>query len=179
MRTACSLQSDLGMVPSPRSSVAFFALLVPVLAISGCAVHQFADGTVSYTSTPAVADHTGALPLRSLVCIAVRDPDQHTAGVRLGSCQLAGFNHAHPGRTRGGESELRAVGGVCELPTSEGPLSLRVTNATLHYEGDSVDINVGGTATDGRYVTYRFTGILGEDGPSADCDAVLSASTNS
>ena len=174
---ARSLQSELPMT----SNAPFFALLiVPALLTSGCAVHQVANGTVSYTSTPPVADHSGALPLSSLVCVDdSHRVAEHTAGVRLGSCQLAGFDHPHRGRgaTSGGETELHAVGGACELPTSTGPLPLRVSSATLQYEGQGVDITVGGTTNDGRYVTYRFTGMLGANAPSGDCDSLLSAAS--
>jgi hypothetical protein len=72
---------------------------------------------------------------------------------------------------------LHPVGGICELPTSAGPLPLRVSNATLQYEGQGVDVTVGGTTNDGRYVTYRFTGMLGADAPSGDCDLLLSATS--
>ncbi len=65
------------------------------------------------------------------------------------------------------------------LPTSTGPLPLHVTNGVLQYEGEGVDVTVGGTTNDGRYVTYRFTGVFGADGPGSACDSLLGAAPSS
>jgi hypothetical protein len=157
------------MRTAPFLSRLFFVLPFALLT-NACAVHQFVDGTVSYTSTPPVADHSGALPSTALLCFGSAGRPNHTAGIRIGSCQLAGFDN--PNRA-GGDAALQVVGSECALPTLAGPLPLRVANATLQYTHHTIDVTVGGTTTDGRYLTYRFTGTRGSDGASGDCDAVL------
>jgi hypothetical protein len=170
MRNAPSSSSGLSLL---------FSMALPALLVSGCATtHQFAGGNVSYTSTPPIADHSGALPLSTLVCVDDgRLAPKFSAGIRLGSCQLAGFDHwRHPrGGVVSGETEIYAVGGECALPTSAGPVPLTVQSATLQYAGDGVDITVGGTTRDGRYMTYRFTGLLGAQASGDECEALLDA----
>jgi hypothetical protein len=165
LQSASSMRRALVLLP--------FALLT-----NACAVHQFATGSVAYTSTPPAADDSGALPLAPLVCLgsARQAP---TAAIRLGpTCTLTGVYEAHRGRyTSGGEASLRSLD-ACALPTLSGTLPVRVESTTLQVNGKAVDVTVGGTGTDGRYLTYRFTGLLGENDPSGDCDRILDAAVN-
>ncbi len=163
------------MRTAPLTSLSGFTLLLALLT-GGCATHQFVNGAVSYTSTPPVADHSGALPLTGTVCVDhnVHFPS-YTAGVQLGSCKLAGRDNPARGRgASGGSATLHDnTGDGCVLPTSTGDLPIRVDNATLQYGGTAVDVTVGGTTNDGRYLTYRFTGTYGAEAPSNECDEVL------
>ncbi len=117
--------------------------------------------------------------MTALVCIDPKpDYGQHSVGVRLGdACTLTGFYEAHTGRgvTPGGATRLSSSG-KCSLPTRAGPLPLDVANTTLSVNGSAVMVSVGGTTTDGRYMTYPFSGFLGEDAPSDECARTLAIS---
>jgi hypothetical protein len=150
-----------------------------VFLLGGCAVHRFAGGTVSYTSSPPVAGDSGALPLRALVCADVHARTRTFAVKLSDSCTLVGPLEAVPhGRyeaPRASVAQVEAVGD-CVLPTREGTgIPLRVSTATFESEGSVVDVVVGGSAKDDRYYTYRFTGHLGEDDDSDACDRILNA----
>jgi hypothetical protein len=100
--------------------------------------------------------------------------------VRLGeSCTLVGWYDAHHGRgsAPGGMASL-ASDGECELPTATGsmPISVRVTTSTFEVNLDAVDLTVGGKTNDGKYVTYRFTGVVGNNEEGDQCSALLRAS---
>src|SRR5208282_152131 len=105
-------------------------LALLTLVTSGCiAQHGYAQGSVSYTSTPATAEHTGALLLLTLVCLdSAARHYRREARIRLGgSCTLAGPYEARHGRnsTRGGTASL-VPDGVCSLPTAAEPIPVRV-----------------------------------------------------
>jgi hypothetical protein len=146
-----------------RTISLFFPLL---LVASACAWHPYVNGTASYTATPALeGGSSGALPLRAVVC---RDADLAVASLHLGDrCTLRGAWEG-AGRASGGTVRLRSQGD-CALPFADAVKALQVTSATLSVLGGAVDATVGGTANDGRYVTYRFTGTTGGDAPAEAC----------
>jgi hypothetical protein len=152
--------------------------LVLFVGSSGCAVHRFAVGTVSYTSSPPIAGDSGALPLRALVCADVHARTRVFA-VKLGdSCTLAGPPEVVAEGKYGPRDTLASFDtvGDCAVPTREGSaIPLKVTTATFAGRGSVVDLVVAGTSTDGRYYTYRFTGHLAEDDDSDACDRILNA----
>jgi hypothetical protein len=160
----------------PFASLALFCL---VLLPSACAQHGYAQGSVSYTTTPASADHSGALSLQALVCVDPTARDYRRA-VRLGlgdRCVLVGPFTPEGGRqSRGGMARL-VPDGVCAVPMATGNLALNEVTATFQEIAAAVDITVGGRSADGRYVTYRFTGALdGDNDEGRQCDALLEAS---
>jgi hypothetical protein len=152
-----------------------FALPV-LLSANACATYQLAEGSVSYTSSPPAAGASGALSLEMAVCSGTtRDTRQF--GLRVGdACTLVGEEEVtNRGRWGGGGTmaSLESVG-RCWLPMRDGPpVHVAVRNGTYHREGDAVDLVVGGTTDDGRYMTYRFTGALGEKDPTNECDGIL------
>jgi hypothetical protein len=151
----------------------FFALLA--LVASGCGLHAYARGAASYTSSPARAEASGALALKPLVCI---DPETGVA-VRLSeSCTLVGSYEARHGRgaAPGGMAALSSDG-QCALPTAEGPLPVRVMTSTFERNLDAIDLTVGGRTQDDRYVTYRFTGVIGDNEEGDKCEALSNASS--
>jgi hypothetical protein len=151
-----------------RTSVVatFLAFLAP-----GCAVEQVVHGTVSYTATPQMAEHSGALPLTAVVCAKTSTPAR--AGVRLGDCVLRG---AWIASRSGGTAPLLAAGPTCELPTRSGSIKLQIDSGSLTIEGNdyggTADVAVGGRTDDGRYFTYRFTGPFAGPAEGDACDAV-------
>lgn len=155
--------------------LAFLGLLT-CLAPAGCSRHGYAAGSVSYTSTPMLEDHAGALPLETLVCIPQVPQDYgRSVGVRLGTgCTLVGAYDARRGKGQGGVGVAQLVPeGVCALPTGAAPLVVRVQNATLEVLGEAVNVTVGGSAENGPYITYRFTGMMQDNDADAECDKLL------
>jgi hypothetical protein len=156
-----------------------FVFVVPLaLLTNACGVQAYARGAASYTSSPATADHSGALPLRTLVCIDPNTRDYaRSVAIRLGDgCSLVGEYEAHSGRgaSPGGVGRLRSDG-ECALPTADGSMPIRVTTSTFQMDLDAVNLTVGGKTPDGRYVTYRFTGALGANVAEDPCKALLRA----
>jgi hypothetical protein len=155
-----------------RTSLFFFAPFF--LLANACGLHAYARGAASYTSSPSGTDRVGALPLKPLVCIDSRD----RVSVRLDDgCTLVGDYEAHRGRgvTPGGTGRL-ASNDECALPLAGGTVPLRVKTAMLQLNDDAVDLTLGGKTDDGRYVTYRFTGVMGDDEEKDQCDALAKAS---
>jgi hypothetical protein len=148
----------------------YFVIPLALLA-NACGVHAYARGAVSYTSSPSTTDLSGALALKPLVCI----DSSPAVAIRLSeSCTLVGGYEARTGRgsTPGGMGSLTSEG-ECALPTSTGSLPIRVRTSTFERNLDAVDLTIGGTTTDGRYVTYRFTGTLSENEEGDQCAALL------
>ena len=87
-------------------------------------------------------------------------------------CTLVGEYAAHEGRGSdpGGTGSLTSDG-ECALPTQTGSMPLRGTTSTFEVNHDAVDLTVGGKTTDGRYVTYRFTGTMGDNAERDQCHA--------
>jgi hypothetical protein len=146
----------------------FLAGVLPlILCVGGCATQVFVDGTVSYTTTPPTAGQSGALPLRALYCSDTMD-----VTVRVGDgCVL----------TRTASATQLSPVGECRLPTAEGLVPVTVTSASenaWHHVGkyaerSPIEVVVGGTLADGRYMTYRFSeGGAEADATSADCAAL-------
>ena len=155
-------------------SLSFLSLL------AGCSVERYAAGTASFTTTPMNGEHSGALPLRGLVCANEPSSGHPLAAIRLGDgCVLVGRWEGQ--RYGGGTTQLRPTG-TCTLPTGGEPMQLRVQTATAavnertgSFDGQ-VDVAVGGLDEQGRYVTYRFTGgLTREEVSGAECDAALAA----
>jgi hypothetical protein len=159
-----------------RSSRFVFALPLALLT-NACGLHAYARGAASYTSSPATDEHSGALPLKPLVCIDSNRKDNRILAVRLSEgCTLVGGYDPREGRgaTPGGMGSLKSYG-ACALPTASGPMPIRVTTSTFEMNLEAVDLTVGGETTDGRYVTYRFTGALGDNKERDQCDALRRA----
>jgi hypothetical protein len=155
-----------------------FVFFVPFALLSSqCGIHAYAQGAASYTSSPATADHSGALALEPLICIDA----QSGVAIRLGgSCTLVGAYRGRHGRgsTPGGMGSLGDVD-ECALPTADGSIPIRVTTSTFERNLDAVDLTVGGRTEDGRYVTYRFTGVVGDNAEGDTCDALFRSSPRS
>jgi hypothetical protein len=155
-------------------------LAVLALLTNACATSQYVRGSADFTSTPQVGEHSGALPLTALVCV---DPSGRipSAGARLGDdCDLRGRWTAIHSRNgfgfAGGSAQLASATGRCELPTATGPIPIRVDAATLEMKGGAggaTNVTVGGTTSDARYVTYRFTGMYAGEASGGACERVL------
>ena len=155
-----------------------FAFFVPLALLTNqCGIHAYARGAGSYTSSPATAGRSGALALKPLICIDAASG----VAVALGeSCTLVGMYEGRHGRgaTPGGMGSLGDVD-ECALPTADGSVPIRVTTSTFERNLDAVDLTVGGRTEDGRYVTYRFTGVVGDNAEGDKCDALFHPSPRS
>jgi hypothetical protein len=139
-----------------------FALLA-----NACTWHPYVNGTVNYSTSPPLDGGFGALPLSTIVCAR---PVDSLASIRFGDqCTLSGAwmpvgRHAFAGIARLGSH------GECALPAANGMvIPLRGATATLQIFGEAVDATVGGVTSDGRYVTYRFTGTAAGEAPEEAC----------
>jgi hypothetical protein len=121
-------------------------------------------------------EHSGALPLQTLMCIPQMPQDLgRSVGIRLGTgCTLIGAYDARRGKGQGGVGVAQLVPeGVCALRTRSTPLVVHVQNATLEVMGEAVNVTVGGSSDNGRYVTYRFTGMMAGNDADAECDRLF------
>jgi hypothetical protein len=152
------------------ASLAFpFAAFALAAATSGCVTQEYVSGTTSYTSTPAAATSTGALPATALLCSTERYTNEYV--LQLGpACRVRLLNVGGPRRSGALASIL---GDRCDVAGSDGLLSLDVTSTTAQLDYTTLDLTIGGTSrNDGRYVTYRFTGTRGAPAPNEACEAV-------
>jgi hypothetical protein len=154
---------------------ALLAFLFATPSFAACAAPAYwVGGTADYATTPAGTQEpgsSGALSLKVLACPSIVALNtrlvRRPALVRLGdACVL----------------DVIRGGGTCALPTRTGPIRITVEHVSEAFTaygggyrrppqlGPPLNVVIGGTAADGRYVTYRFTGGDMQTANDAECE---------
>jgi hypothetical protein len=150
-----------------RLSPLFFSLALAATT-SGCVTQNWVYGSTSYTSSPSAAASTGALPTTALLCSSPRHILTEYVFELGPGCRVLLDTHGREGTL------AQIVGDRCDVAGSDGVLSIDPKSVTAQLGRKTIDLTIGGTSrTDGRYITYRFTGTSYAEATNEACEAVI------